>query len=120
MLRKKNSHFYLIIRSIKLLLLGMFVVNGSASWQSFRVPGVLQRFFISYLFVGVMHVMLKQDKNDRFHAVLIDILPYWKEWALITVLVVIYHCLTYPFCCITLVTEKRMMLKESSLLSPYL
>ena len=32
----------ILIRSAKLFILGVFVVNDSDSWQSLRIPGVLQ------------------------------------------------------------------------------
>ena len=32
----------ILIRCAKLFILGVFVVNDSDSWQSLRIPGVLQ------------------------------------------------------------------------------
>lgn len=39
----------ILIRSAKLFILGVFVVNDSDSWQTLRIPGVLQRFAICYI-----------------------------------------------------------------------
>merc|ERR1712130_136077 len=46
------------IRSFKLLFLGLWIVNVNYAYDTFRIPGVLQRFFISYLTVGMLQVFL--------------------------------------------------------------
>ena len=49
---KRAMFIRILERSAKLFILGLFVVNSSDSWQTLRVPGVLQRFAICYIVVG--------------------------------------------------------------------
>ena len=49
------------IRALKLFVLGLFIVNGNNDWATFRVPGVLQRFFICYVVVGGLHAFVQPD-----------------------------------------------------------
>jgi len=47
----------IIIRSIKLFLLGLFL-NNIGKYQTFRVWGILQRFGVTYLFVSLIAIVL--------------------------------------------------------------
>ena len=49
---KRAMFIRILERSAKLFILGLFIVNSSDSWQTLRVPGVLQRFAICYIVVG--------------------------------------------------------------------
>ena len=46
---KRQMMIKVVSRCVKLFVIGLFLINGSTSWQSVRVPGVLQRFAICYL-----------------------------------------------------------------------
>ena len=44
------------IRGCKLWALGAFVMNNNSKWETFRIPGVLQRIGISYFIVSISHL----------------------------------------------------------------
>ena len=93
---KRDIYTKICIRSVKLLILGLWVVHSNLSWDTFRVPGVLQRFFICFLVVGGLHTFFQPvvripDHDDRF----IDILPYWPQWIVILSLEMLWIFLTY-------------------------
>jgi heparan-alpha-glucosaminide N-acetyltransferase len=104
-------------RSIILFGLGLFLNNGS-NLSTWRIPGVLQRFGLSYLVVscivlfvpkmrkvsyGILSVNHEEDegllkghsekrmKRNWYE----DILPYWIEWVVASVLLLIYLLVTF-------------------------
>ncbi|XP_023685539.2 heparan-alpha-glucosaminide N-acetyltransferase [Paramormyrops kingsleyae] len=92
-------------RSVQLFVLGVLVINpnycqGPLSWDTLRIPGVLQRLSISYLAVVALHLMRfgtrtdGQDSDGRWSS-LQDILPYWPAWLCVVVLETIWLCLTF-------------------------
>ena len=69
----------------------------SHSSKSFRVCGVLQRFFIAYVVVGGLHAFVQPDlekAKEKFPKFL-DIIPYWQQWVIIFALEVIWLALTF-------------------------
>jgi len=85
------------IRALKLFVLGLFIVNGNNDWATFRVPGVLQRFFICYVVVGGLHAFVQPDleKAAEKYPKFIDIIPYWPQWLVIFGLEIIWLALTF-------------------------
>ncbi|XP_066916082.1 heparan-alpha-glucosaminide N-acetyltransferase-like isoform X3 [Clytia hemisphaerica] len=60
----------IIVRSIKLFALGLFINNGiklrSMKWKDYehwRIPGVLQRFALSYLVVAILNVWCSPEEE---------------------------------------------------------
>lgn len=82
-----------IIRSVKLFLIGLCLINNNLSWQQMRIPGVLQRFSISYLAVGLLHIFLQPTQpNDSTFG---DIVQYWPQWVFIGAIELIWLLVTY-------------------------
>ena len=46
---KRQMMMKVLLRCIKLFVIGLFLINQSDSWNGIRLPGVLQRFAICYL-----------------------------------------------------------------------
>ena len=82
------------IRAIKLLVLGLFIVNGSTDYKTFRVPGVLQRFFICYVVVGFLHAFF-QPNMEGANPMFKDIIPYWPQWVVMGLLEALWLFLTF-------------------------
>ncbi|KFP56436.1 Heparan-alpha-glucosaminide N-acetyltransferase, partial [Cariama cristata] len=92
-------------RSFLLILLGIIVVNpnyclGPLSWDSLRIPGVLQRLGFTYLVVAALELLFtragaESGTLETRCPALQDILPYWPQWIFILVLEVIWLCLTF-------------------------
>ena len=68
---KRAMFIRILERSAKLFILGLFVVNSSDSWQTLRVPGVLQRFAICYIVVGGLQesASIKKAPYDIVHTI---------------------------------------------------
>ena len=82
------------IRALKLLVLGLFVINGNTDYSTFRVPGVLQRFFICYVVVGGIHAFF-EPKLEGANPMFIDILPYWPQWLIMGCLEAVWLFVTF-------------------------
>ena len=82
------------LRAVKLFVLGIFIVNGSTSWEKLRVPGVLQRFFICYVVVGGLYAFF-QPKLEGANPMFIDIIPYWPSWVVMLALEALWLFLTF-------------------------
>ncbi|NXL66358.1 HGNAT acetyltransferase, partial [Chordeiles acutipennis] len=92
-------------RSFLLILLGIIVVNpnyclGPLSWDSLRIPGVLQRLGFTYLVVAALELLFTRAGAESGTLetpcpALQDILPYWPQWIFILVLEAIWLCLTF-------------------------
>ncbi|XP_066916081.1 uncharacterized protein [Clytia hemisphaerica] len=52
----------IIVRSIKLFALGLFINNGK-DYEHWRIPGVLQRFALSYLVVAILNVWCSPEEE---------------------------------------------------------
>ena len=97
-MRQKNLSNYeilrkLIIRAGKLLILGLFVINKNTDFRTFRIPGVLQRFFISYLVVGLIYAFPRPKMENRSEWSL-DIIPFWHQWLIIILIEIIWLSVT--------------------------
>jgi len=106
--RKVEILAKVIRRSIILFGLGLFLNNG---WDldHWRIPGVLQRFGISYFFVSMIIMFVPKypthkirikniHDNASFKAVggvLADISPYWLQWAVAGLLLTVWFLVTF-------------------------
>uniref|UniRef100_A0A8C2I1T7 Heparan-alpha-glucosaminide N-acetyltransferase n=1 Tax=Cyprinus carpio TaxID=7962 RepID=A0A8C2I1T7_CYPCA len=80
-------------RSFQLFLIGVIIINpnycsGPLSWDSFRIPGVLQRLGFTYLVVAVL------DLVETWYSVH-DVCLYWPAWVFVIALETIWLCLTF-------------------------
>ncbi|XP_064004581.1 heparan-alpha-glucosaminide N-acetyltransferase isoform X1 [Pogoniulus pusillus] len=92
-------------RSFLLILLGIIVVNpnyclGPLSWDTLRIPGVLQRLGVTYLVVAALELLFTKPGAESGILetpcpALQDVLPYWPQWICILTLEVIWLCLTF-------------------------
>ncbi|XP_019389715.1 PREDICTED: heparan-alpha-glucosaminide N-acetyltransferase isoform X2 [Crocodylus porosus] len=92
-------------RSFLLFLIGVVVVNpnyclGPMSWDSLRIPGVLQRLGFTYLVVAIMELLFARsvatsENLEMPYAAFQDILCYWPQWLFILALEAIWLCLTF-------------------------
>eukprot|EP01124_Arcella_intermedia_P024469 TRINITY_DN4133_c0_g1_i2.p1 TRINITY_DN4133_c0_g1~~TRINITY_DN4133_c0_g1_i2.p1 ORF type:complete len:669 (-),score=69.59 TRINITY_DN4133_c0_g1_i2:44-1879(-) len=116
--KKKLDPLYKIVRrSVILFAIGLFLWNGY-DIQNWRIPGVLQRFSISYLVVGLMFFIpplypfsspYKRINNQEEHqseehsappiprwsSYFQDLLPYLFHWLIISVFLTIYLLVQY-------------------------
>jgi heparan-alpha-glucosaminide N-acetyltransferase len=96
-------------RSIILFGLGLFLNNG---WDldHWRIPGVLQRFAISYLCVALIIMYVPKwsttkirirniHENTSFTGVvggvLADVTPYWVQWVVTLLILTLFLLLTF-------------------------
>ncbi len=105
-LRSGATVWRVLRRSMILFALGLFINNGF-DLPNWRIPGVLQRFAISYLFVSL--IIMYVPRIRRFVpnpiqiqgsfaqpvAPLQDLLQYAAQWVVALSLVVVFLCLTY-------------------------
>uniref|UniRef100_W5K749 Heparan-alpha-glucosaminide N-acetyltransferase n=1 Tax=Astyanax mexicanus TaxID=7994 RepID=W5K749_ASTMX len=92
-------------RSVQLFIIGVFIINpnycqGSLSWDSLRIPGVLQRLAFTYLVVAVLDVLVTRARQDSsltdiwwYHVH--DVLLYWPAWLCVIALETLWLCLTF-------------------------
>ncbi|XP_078000663.1 heparan-alpha-glucosaminide N-acetyltransferase-like, partial [Glandiceps talaboti] len=65
---------------------------------TFRIPGVLQRFCITYLVVALMEFFFTkpgEHNEDKWYAPIRDIVNYWMEWLIVLSLVALQLILTF-------------------------
>ena len=84
----------LLTRAGKLMILGLFVINKNTDFKTFRIPGVLQRFFVCYLAVGLIHSFLRPKLENRAQWS-IDFVPFWHQWLIITIIGIIWLGITF-------------------------
>ncbi|XP_022537407.2 heparan-alpha-glucosaminide N-acetyltransferase isoform X1 [Astyanax mexicanus] len=103
----KRSHLLWKIcwRSVQLFIIGVFIINpnycqGPLSWDSLRIPGVLQRLAFTYLVVAVLDVLVTRARQDSsltdiwwYHVH--DVLLYWPAWLCVIALETLWLCLTF-------------------------
>ncbi|XP_033100089.1 heparan-alpha-glucosaminide N-acetyltransferase-like isoform X2 [Anneissia japonica] len=91
-------------RTVILFLLGLFLntAGGHNDLQYIRIPGVLQRFSISYFFVATLELFFGKTPKvkgivlqNRWYGYVFDVFDYWVEWLVIMALVVTHTCLTF-------------------------
>ncbi|XP_076315748.1 heparan-alpha-glucosaminide N-acetyltransferase-like [Tachypleus tridentatus] len=75
---------------------GLYLVDNNL--QKIRIPGVLQRFGVSYFVLASVH-MLFAKPNDIHQktklASVRDILPYWLEWLIMLCILLTHILLTF-------------------------
>lgn len=91
-------------RSVQLFIIGLFIINpnycqGSLSWDSLRIPGVLQRLAWSYLVVASLDLLVARGHLDIYAtdtrwSGCLDVLLYWPAWLCVVLLEVVWLCLT--------------------------
>lgn len=81
-------------RSIKLFLVGLFCNTiWGATLETIRIPGVLQRFAISYLVVSLLQVAFYSNvmsASTRIGQLFFDLKVLWKHWVVIICMMVAY------------------------------
>ncbi|XP_041068164.1 heparan-alpha-glucosaminide N-acetyltransferase isoform X3 [Carcharodon carcharias] len=92
-------------RTAALILLGIFIINpnyckGPLSWDTLRIPGVLQRLGLTYGVIAVMELLCGKcwpeiHSLDSWWSPVRDVLIYWPQWILILLLECIWLCLTF-------------------------
>ncbi|KAL7856391.1 hypothetical protein AOLI_G00199950 [Acnodon oligacanthus] len=92
-------------RSLQLFLIGVFIVNpnyclGPLSWDSLRIPGVLQRLAFTYLVVAVLEVLVArvhQDSSltDVWWYPVHDVFLNWPAWIFVIAMETLWLCLTF-------------------------
>uniref|UniRef100_A0A8C1E393 Heparan-alpha-glucosaminide N-acetyltransferase n=1 Tax=Cyprinus carpio carpio TaxID=630221 RepID=A0A8C1E393_CYPCA len=108
-LRRGVKHTHLLWRifwrSFQLFLIGVIIINpnycsGPLSWDSFRIPGVLQRLGFTYLVVAVLDLVVSRDRlnnilsSETWYSVH-DVCLYWPAWVFVIALETIWLCLTF-------------------------
>uniref|UniRef100_A0A0B6YUR6 Uncharacterized protein n=1 Tax=Arion vulgaris TaxID=1028688 RepID=A0A0B6YUR6_9EUPU len=99
---KWKLFFRILKRSATLFLLGLLInsfgVQTGMDFETFRVPGVLQRFAGTYLIIATIHLFLSPrrcpNQFQRF-ATFSDIFPYWPQWIIILNFIAIHTSLTF-------------------------
>ncbi|XP_055498302.1 LOW QUALITY PROTEIN: heparan-alpha-glucosaminide N-acetyltransferase-like [Leucoraja erinacea] len=92
-------------RTAALILLGIFIINpnyckGPLSWDTLRIPGVLQRLGLTYGVVAVLEVLCGKGYPeslglDNWWSPARDVLLYWPQWIVILLLECVWLCLTF-------------------------
>ncbi|KJE91841.1 hgsnat protein [Capsaspora owczarzaki ATCC 30864] len=84
-----------IRRSMTLFALGLFLVCRQIIFATWRMPGVLQRFAVSYLFVAaiVMFVPIFATLPGPFR----DLTSHWLQWVVIGIFITIHTCITFLY-----------------------
>ncbi|XP_057699668.1 heparan-alpha-glucosaminide N-acetyltransferase isoform X2 [Corythoichthys intestinalis] len=109
MLRSGSSRTSLlkkvVWRALQLFIIGVIIINpnycqGFLSWDSLRIPGVLQRLAWSYLVVACLDLLVARGHLDilpldAWWSSCIDVLLYWPAWIFVLLLEIIWLCLTF-------------------------
>ncbi|KAK0146527.1 Heparan-alpha-glucosaminide N-acetyltransferase [Merluccius polli] len=92
-------------RSLQLFIIGVIIINpnycqGSLSWDSLRIPGVLQRLAFSYLLVAMLDLLVARVHidnlpEDAWWYPVRDIVLYWPAWLCVLCLETVWLCLTF-------------------------
>ncbi|XP_051865497.1 heparan-alpha-glucosaminide N-acetyltransferase isoform X2 [Pristis pectinata] len=92
-------------RTAALVLLGIFIINpnyckGPLSWDTLRIPGVLQRLGLTYGVVAVLEILCGKGYPegfalDNWWSPARDVLIYWPQWVFILLLECIWLCVTF-------------------------
>ncbi|XP_033750008.1 heparan-alpha-glucosaminide N-acetyltransferase-like isoform X2 [Pecten maximus] len=89
-------------RSCILFVLGLIVNtaggNSPVSLPHLRIPGVLQRFALTYLITASVHLVFIREADIHMHSYWSrarDILYYWPEWIINFMLISLHCALTF-------------------------
>ncbi|XP_071129358.1 heparan-alpha-glucosaminide N-acetyltransferase-like isoform X1 [Mytilus edulis] len=95
----KHKIFWKILRrSCILFILGLVInTNGSSSvdMTELRIPGVLQRFAVTYLITATVHMFVAKLPDTVTETRFKDITDYWSEWIIISLFILVHTCLTF-------------------------
>ncbi|XP_051559292.1 heparan-alpha-glucosaminide N-acetyltransferase-like isoform X1 [Myxocyprinus asiaticus] len=108
-LRRGVKHTHLLWkvfwRSLQLFLIGVIIINpnycqGPLSWDSLRIPGVLQRLGFTYLVVAVLDLAVAKDRFPNLSSETCwysvhDVCLYWPAWLCVIALETVWLCLTF-------------------------
>ncbi|XP_027204616.2 heparan-alpha-glucosaminide N-acetyltransferase isoform X2 [Dermatophagoides pteronyssinus] len=100
-IQKINDNRYKIIkriakRSIKLFLLGIIVNSiGAADIGTIRIPGVLQRFALSYGIVAIVQLFTVNLISSTIMPRCLNCIKLWPQYALALVMIIIYSYLSF-------------------------
>ncbi|XP_041112910.1 heparan-alpha-glucosaminide N-acetyltransferase isoform X2 [Polyodon spathula] len=88
-------------RSVQLFLIGVIIINpkycmGPLSWDSLRIPGVLQRLAFTYFMVAVLEILFFKARPEDITMFWIpELILYWPAWIFIVALETMWLCLTF-------------------------
>ncbi|XP_033100075.1 heparan-alpha-glucosaminide N-acetyltransferase-like [Anneissia japonica] len=91
-------------RLVFLFLSGLdeFLILGRNDLKNLRIPGVLQRFSVSYFVVAMLELICSRSSHGqydlitpRWYTPFRDVIEYWIEWLVMAGLLVGYFCLTF-------------------------
>lgn len=95
---KLKIAYKIIKRSFILFGLGLFTSNYG-NLEFYRIPGVLQRFGVCYLFVAMMQLLLSpsnnEEKKGRWWHKFRDVYGLWKQWIFVLMILATYLALTF-------------------------
>ncbi|XP_025092526.1 heparan-alpha-glucosaminide N-acetyltransferase-like isoform X2 [Pomacea canaliculata] len=100
---KKTMLWKILRRSLILFALGLLInshgCGDGVDMSQFRIPGVLQRFALTYLIVASIHLLFSSSLNNsqeygRF-AVVWDIVVFWPEGLTHVGFVMVHTCITF-------------------------
>ncbi|XP_060720711.1 heparan-alpha-glucosaminide N-acetyltransferase isoform X1 [Tachysurus vachellii] len=104
-LRRSRLLMRIFWRSLLLFIIGVFIINpsycnGPLSWDTLRIPGVLQRLAFTYLVVAVLDVVTSRVGlgGSSAHAWLFpihDLLLCWPAWVCVLMLETLSLCVTF-------------------------
>ncbi|KAJ8411089.1 hypothetical protein AAFF_G00181240 [Aldrovandia affinis] len=92
-------------RSLQLFFIGVLIINpnycqGPLSWDTLRIPGVLQRLAFAYLAVAALDLMVAKTSldnlpTDAWWYLGQDFLLYWPAWLCVIAMETLWLCLTF-------------------------
>ncbi|MCI4395142.1 hypothetical protein PGIGA_G00176850 [Pangasianodon gigas] len=92
-------------RSLLLFIIGVIIINpsycsGPLSWETLRIPGVLQRLAFTYLIVAMLDVSMARARlggssTDVWWYPVHDIVLYWPAWVCVFMLETLWLCVTF-------------------------
>ncbi|XP_048587275.1 heparan-alpha-glucosaminide N-acetyltransferase isoform X2 [Nematostella vectensis] len=86
-----------IRRSLILFGLGLFTSNFN-DLETYRIPGVLQRFAACYIVIALMQLFLgpsEEQTQKKWWDPIRDVVSIWKQWLAMLLLLAIYVTVTY-------------------------
>jgi heparan-alpha-glucosaminide N-acetyltransferase len=88
-------------RSITLFLFGIFINTvWGATFETIRIPGVLQRFGIAYFVISFIHVALYRyiaNAENTFERVFADLRMIFRQWLVILFITIVYVAIIFTF-----------------------
>lgn len=86
----------IVWRSVLLFAMGLFLstkYENDMEW--IRIPGVLQRFSVTYLVTALVHFAFAKRSYKKKKNVVGDIFYYWPEWIIMLALLGLHLALTF-------------------------